>query len=126
MRQKQNDATSKENMLGCGSVESMNRYGTDLVGEGRGSVSECFLNIAFKLPGADMTFEVLFVFDYIDFEGSWKLNNQNLRGLCNEAQQLKGNFKSVTVEHVPRGYNAEADAQASRGKNLGGMTSRLF
>jgi hypothetical protein len=32
-------------MLGCGSVESMNRYGTDLVGEGRGSVSECFLNI---------------------------------------------------------------------------------
>jgi hypothetical protein len=32
-------------MLGCGSVESMNRYGTDLVAEGRGSVSECFLNI---------------------------------------------------------------------------------
>ncbi|WJX70377.1 hypothetical protein P8452_54496 [Trifolium repens] len=53
------------------------------------------------------------------FEGSWKVNNQNLRGLCNEAQQLKGNFKSVTVEHVSRGYNTEADAQASRGKNLG-------
>ncbi|CAJ2652140.1 unnamed protein product [Trifolium pratense] len=24
-------------------------------------------------------------------------------------------FKSVTVEHVPRGHNTEADAQASRG-----------
>ncbi|CAJ2672282.1 uncharacterized protein Mb2253c-like [Trifolium pratense] len=53
------------------------------------------------------------------FEGSWKVNNQNLRGLCNEAQQLKSNFKSVTVEHVPRGHNTEADAQASRGKYLG-------
>ncbi|PNX60059.1 ribonuclease HI-like protein, partial [Trifolium pratense] len=36
------------------------------------------------------------------FEGSWKVNNQNLRGLCSEAQQLRDNFKSVTVEHVPR------------------------
>jgi hypothetical protein len=38
-------------MLGCGSIESMNRFGMDLVGEGRGSDSEClagfecFLNI---------------------------------------------------------------------------------
>ncbi|CAJ2674633.1 unnamed protein product [Trifolium pratense] len=26
------------------------------------------------------------------FEGSWKVNNQNLSGLCNEAQQLRDNF----------------------------------
>ncbi|CAJ2661717.1 unnamed protein product [Trifolium pratense] len=56
------------------------------------------------------------------FEGSWKVNNQNLSGLCNEAQQLRDNFKSVTVEHVPRGHNTEADAQASRGKYLRGGT----
>ncbi|WJX59327.1 hypothetical protein P8452_44665 [Trifolium repens] len=41
-------ATINNHDSGCGSVESMNRYGTDLVGEGRGSVSECFLNIGWK------------------------------------------------------------------------------
>ncbi|KAK2391424.1 protein CHROMOSOME TRANSMISSION FIDELITY [Trifolium repens] len=41
-------------MLGCGSIESMNRFGMDLVGEGRGSDSEClagfecFLNIGWS------------------------------------------------------------------------------
>jgi hypothetical protein len=55
-------------MLGCGSVESI-WNGSGWRRE-RGSVSECFLNIAFKLPGADMTFEVLFVFDYIDVRTS--------------------------------------------------------
>ncbi|RHN75812.1 putative ribonuclease H [Medicago truncatula] len=53
------------------------------------------------------------------FEGSWKVNNPNLRNLCNEAVELKSNFKSVSVEHVPRGSNSAADAQANRGKNLG-------
>ncbi|GAU23273.1 hypothetical protein TSUD_281680 [Trifolium subterraneum] len=55
----------------------------------------------------------------VKFKGSWKVNNQNLRGLCNEAQQLRDNFKPVTAEHVHRGHNTEADAQASRGKYLG-------
>ncbi|KAK2431505.1 protein CHROMOSOME TRANSMISSION FIDELITY [Trifolium repens] len=41
-------ATINNHDSGCGSVESMNRYGTDLVGEGRGSVSECFLNIGWS------------------------------------------------------------------------------
>jgi hypothetical protein len=59
-------------MLGWGSVESnmMVMIMMILIMLGRGSVSECFLNIAFKLPGADMTFEVLFVFDYIDVRTS--------------------------------------------------------
>ncbi|XP_058773172.1 uncharacterized protein LOC131647279 isoform X2 [Vicia villosa] len=52
------------------------------------------------------------------FAGKWKVNNPNLRELRNEALDLKGNFKSVTVQHVPRGSNRDADAQASRGKNL--------
>ncbi|CAL5186101.1 unnamed protein product [Lathyrus oleraceus] len=52
------------------------------------------------------------------FAGNWKVNNPNLRELRNEALDLKGNFKSVVVQHVPRGSNREADAQASWGKNL--------
>ncbi|CAI8616485.1 unnamed protein product [Vicia faba] len=52
------------------------------------------------------------------FAGKWKVNNPNLRDLRNKALDLKDNFKSVTVEHVPRASNREADAQASRCKNL--------
>ncbi|CAK8533309.1 unnamed protein product [Lathyrus sativus] len=52
------------------------------------------------------------------FAGKWKVNNPNLRELRNEALDLKSNFKSVEVQHVPRASNREADAQASRGKNL--------
>ncbi|XP_058762480.1 uncharacterized protein LOC131635863 [Vicia villosa] len=52
------------------------------------------------------------------FKGNWKVNNPNLRDLRDKALDLKDNFKSVKVQHVPRGSNREADAQASWGKNL--------
>ncbi|XP_058735035.1 uncharacterized protein LOC131606984 [Vicia villosa] len=51
-------------------------------------------------------------------KGNWKVNNPNLRDLRDKALDLKDNFKSVKVQHVPRGSNREADAQASWGKNL--------
>ncbi|CAI8593025.1 unnamed protein product [Vicia faba] len=51
------------------------------------------------------------------FVGNWKVNNPNLRDLPNEALYLKDNLKSVGVQHVSRGSNKEADAQASWGKN---------
>ncbi|CAI8616483.1 unnamed protein product [Vicia faba] len=53
-----------------------------------------------------------------EFAGNWKVNNLNLRDLRNEALDLKDNFKSDSVQHIPKGSNREADAQASWGKNL--------
>ncbi|CAI8616480.1 unnamed protein product [Vicia faba] len=47
-----------------------------------------------------------------------EFNNLNLRDLRNEALDLKDNFKSGSVQHVPKGSNREVDAQASWGKNL--------
>lgn len=50
--------------------------------------------------------------------GEWQTRNQNMRELCNEVQQLKQNFDSFEMKHVPRGSNAEADRQANIGATL--------
>ncbi|XP_024641756.1 uncharacterized protein Mb2253c-like [Medicago truncatula] len=52
------------------------------------------------------------------FLGSWKINNQYLWNLCNEALQLKESFHSFSIQHIPREFNTGADAQANRAINL--------
>ncbi|XP_066340980.1 uncharacterized protein [Miscanthus floridulus] len=38
--------------------------------------------------------------------GVWQTRNQNMKELCNEVTQLKGNFDSFKISHVPRVCNA--------------------
>ncbi|XP_045791355.1 uncharacterized protein Mb2253c-like [Trifolium pratense] len=52
------------------------------------------------------------------FEGSWKVNNQNLSGLCNEAQSLSNMFLgAITLKLMLKQVG---------GKYLRGTTSRFF
>jgi len=39
------------------------------------------------------------------FKGLWNINNANLRSLCNEALQLRGDFHSYTIQHIRRVNN---------------------
>ncbi|CAD6212800.1 unnamed protein product [Miscanthus lutarioriparius] len=50
--------------------------------------------------------------------GVWQTRNQNMKELCNEVRQLKENFNSFEISHVPREWNAEADRQANMGIRL--------
>ncbi|XP_066340737.1 uncharacterized protein [Miscanthus floridulus] len=50
--------------------------------------------------------------------GDWQTKNQNMKELCNEVRQLKENFNSFEISHVPREWNAEADRQANMGIRL--------
>ncbi|KAK2435066.1 Polynucleotidyl transferase, ribonuclease H superfamily protein [Trifolium repens] len=52
------------------------------------------------------------------FLGHWIINNPNLCRLCDEASELASNFRSVSVQHISRESNTEADAQANRAINL--------
>ncbi|KAL5740176.1 hypothetical protein ACOSP7_029057 [Xanthoceras sorbifolium] len=51
----------------------------------------------------------------MQIQGLWKVNNQNLAGLCKEARELKDKFLSCQIHHVYRESNSEADAQANLG-----------
>ncbi|WJX65459.1 hypothetical protein P8452_50122 [Trifolium repens] len=50
--------------------------------------------------------------------GLWKVKNQNMGYLCNEAKELKDKFLSFKIDHVLREHNSEADIQANRALNL--------
>jgi len=46
--------------------------------------------------------------------GRYKIKNSALRPLYQEVVKLTGSLESVTVSHVPRARNAEADALANK------------
>ena len=48
-------------------------------------------------------------------EGRFRVKNPTLRVLHKEARELLKGFESVSMEHVPRKANAEADALANEG-----------
>ncbi|KAK3227806.1 hypothetical protein Dsin_007668 [Dipteronia sinensis] len=50
--------------------------------------------------------------------GEWRVKSHNLTPLYKEATELKGQFERFVMDHIPREYNSEADAQANRGVNL--------
>ncbi|KAK9194720.1 hypothetical protein WN944_005427 [Citrus x changshan-huyou] len=56
----------------------------------------------------------------MQIQGLWKINNQNLAGLCKEAKELKEKFQSFQINHILRNLNSEADAQANMGIYLKG------
>ncbi|XP_058733932.1 uncharacterized protein LOC131605613 [Vicia villosa] len=52
------------------------------------------------------------------FKGKWRINNPHLRSLCVEALELRNNFCSYRIKHIPREFNTIADAQANLAVNL--------
>jgi probable phosphoglycerate mutase len=46
--------------------------------------------------------------------GRWKVRNEGLRPLAEEARRLARGFQRVTWQHVPRERNRRADALANR------------
>jgi ribonuclease HI len=46
--------------------------------------------------------------------GRWKVRNEGLRPLADEARRLARGFQRVTWQHVPRERNRRADALANR------------
>ncbi|KAM7464596.1 hypothetical protein LguiA_032717 [Lonicera macranthoides] len=54
----------------------------------------------------------------MQIQGLWKVKNQNMSNLCEEAKILKDKFHSFQIAHVLRGLNSEADAQANLAVHL--------
>ncbi|KAL3654120.1 hypothetical protein CASFOL_003801 [Castilleja foliolosa] len=49
----------------------------------------------------------------MQIQGLWKVKNQNISGLYDEAKKLKDMFSSFQIIHILRDMNSEADAQAN-------------
>ncbi|MDQ3619475.1 MAG: ribonuclease HI family protein [Actinomycetota bacterium] len=47
--------------------------------------------------------------------GEWKIKDERLRALAAKAQILMGKFDAITIQHVRREQNADADALANQG-----------
>jgi ribonuclease H / adenosylcobalamin/alpha-ribazole phosphatase len=56
--------------------------------------------------------------------GRWKVRNQGLRPLAEEARRLARGFERVTWQHVPRERNRRADALANRAMDEQGKLRR--
>ncbi|CAA3025185.1 uncharacterized protein LOC111376229 isoform X1 [Olea europaea subsp. europaea] len=54
----------------------------------------------------------------MQIQGLWKVKNQNISGLYEEAKKLKDRFISFEINHVLRDLNSEADAQANLAVDL--------
>ena len=51
-------------------------------------------------------------------KGEWKIKDERLRGWATKAQILMGKFDSITIQHVPREQNADADTLANQAMDL--------
>ncbi|XP_013625762.1 PREDICTED: uncharacterized protein Mb2253c-like [Brassica oleracea var. oleracea] len=51
-------------------------------------------------------------------QGEWATRHPKMAELCGQAHELMSQFDSCDIQHVPREFNSEADAQASRATNL--------
>ncbi|KAL6505557.1 hypothetical protein OROHE_022936 [Orobanche hederae] len=49
----------------------------------------------------------------MQIQGQWKVKNQNISNLFEEAQKLKDKFASFQIMHILRDLNSEADKQAN-------------
>ncbi|CAA2955248.1 uncharacterized protein LOC111403348 isoform X2 [Olea europaea subsp. europaea] len=54
----------------------------------------------------------------MQIQGLWKVKNQNISNLFNEATKLKDRFLSFQIVHVLKDLNSEADAQANLAVDL--------
>ncbi|GFP96168.1 uncharacterized protein mb2253c [Phtheirospermum japonicum] len=58
----------------------------------------------------------------MQIQGLWKVKNQNISGLYDEAKKLKDMFGSFQIIHILRDLNSEADAQANLAVDLAGKS----
>jgi ribonuclease HI len=56
--------------------------------------------------------------------GRWKVKNEGLRPLADEARRLAGGFERVSWQHLPRERNRRADALANRAMDEQGRIRR--
>ena len=57
--------------------------------------------------------------------GSWKIKNDALRHLAIEARRLMNRFESISLSHVRRELNAEADKLANQGMDNAALDLEL-
>ena len=50
--------------------------------------------------------------------GQYRVKNEGLKPLYEEAVQLSAQFTHFSIEHIPREQNTQADAMANRAMNL--------
>ncbi|KAK9064514.1 hypothetical protein SSX86_015896 [Deinandra increscens subsp. villosa] len=55
-------------------------------------------------------------------QGLWKVKNQNISKLYEEAKKLKDKFRFFQIDHVLRDLNSDADTQANLAVDLAGAT----
>lgn len=53
--------------------------------------------------------------------GEWKIKDERLRALAAKAQILMGKFDSISIQHVRREQNADADALANQGMDAAAL-----
>ena len=58
-------------------------------------------------------------------KGEWKIKHANLRSLAIRAQGLMRRFDSISIAHVRREQNAEADALANQGMDAADLDREL-
>ena len=58
-------------------------------------------------------------------KGEWKIKHANLRSLAIKAQGLMRRFDSISISHVRREQNAEADALANQAMDAAALDAEL-
>jgi len=56
--------------------------------------------------------------------GNYRVRNTTLKSLYQQVRQLKSQFESFTITHLPRWHNAEADKLARAALRTGGVNKQ--
>ena len=81
--------------------------GTNNIGEYTGLIRG--LERCYKLGITNLKVEGDSLLVISQVTGKWKINQEHLRHLCNEAKSLIQFFASVKLDHIRREYNSHAD-----------------
>ena len=86
---------------------------TNNVAEYKALIAGLELALAIAVPDLEVFMDSELVVSQL--KGEWKIKNDALRHLAIEARRLLNRFQKVTLNHVRREHNADADKLANQG-----------
>lgn len=82
-------------------------HGTNNIGEYTGLIKGLEKCIEMKIFDVKVEGDSLLVISQV--KGEWKVKQEHLKVLCNQAKEIAKQFRSITFSHIRREFNSDAD-----------------
>lgn len=84
--------------------------GTNNIGEYTGLIKGLEKCLEMKITDVNVEGDSMLVISQVT--GKWKVNHSHLKVLCDRAKELVKQFRSITLTHIRREFNKDADGMS--------------